>query len=53
MKSYLTIQIDEKFKNIIKQFADECGCSMKIVVQTALVDLLKKNNKELPIINMK
>jgi len=53
MKSYLMIQTDEKFKSIVKQFAAECGCSMKVLIMKALVDLLKKNNKEIPFAELK
>jgi len=45
----LIIDIDSRLKNSIKDLADEFDVSLKELVKKALIDLLKKHGKSIPI----
>ena len=53
MKTFLTIETDEKLKKEIKMLAVKFNCSLRTIVQKALIDLLKKNGVENPIEELK
>ena len=48
-KKQITIQIDSKLRDATKNLSNELDTDMKSVVRQALIDFLKKHNKEVPV----
>jgi|APFre7841882654_1041346.scaffolds.fasta_scaffold18386_5 predicted transcriptional regulator len=48
-KKQVIFEVDEKLRDAVKNLADEFDVSMKELIKRALIDLLKKHNKEIPV----
>jgi len=48
-KKQITIQIDSKLRDAVKNLSIELDTDMKSVIRQSLIDLLKKHNKEVPV----
>jgi len=48
-KKQIIFEVDSKLRDAIKNLAEEFDVSMKDIVKRALIDLLKKHGKEVPV----
>lgn len=48
-KKQVVFEIDSSLKDSINNLADECDVSIKELIKHAIIDLLKKHNKEIPV----
>ena len=48
-KKQITVQLDSKLRDAAKNLADELDTDMKSIIRQALIDFLKKHNKEIPV----
>jgi predicted transcriptional regulator len=48
-KKQVIFEIDPRLKESINQLADECDVSIKELIKRAVIDLLKKHGKEIPV----
>jgi len=48
-RKQIIIDIDERLRDSAKNLAVEFDVSMKQLIKIAIIDLLKKHNKEIPV----
>ena len=48
-KKQIIVQIDSNLRDAAKNLADELDTDMKSIIKKALIDLLKKHGKEIPV----
>jgi hypothetical protein len=48
-KKQIIVILDARLKDAAKALADECDVSMKELIKTAIIDILKKHDKSIPV----